>query len=801
MATLPHDTYASPGIPLWARATSGSTFVSPSSVVNSDTTEALTEAVGGGVASIEFNSIPAGTPFNKITLDGIVNGVGITTNNTESFRTTPQTTTIHGTLDVVNRTTGGTIALDGTRILYNDVPQLSMDATFTQVGTHSYDDNTGWTTYNTDSTNHWTNMSDNQFAMWQSTPGDPQSLSYNLNSIFCPNGNYTDLTFRPPQDANVLPMYFLAGGGTLTGTGGSPPYNLTLTQSGSIATSMSFRFGINPSTHNYLTTQMPFIWEMTMFNPGSNQYAINDITAPPGITQLVQFIRNDGTLKMDVLGGATITFGVGAVLRFVYRYTNPATNQARVWISLDNVLVGGADYTAGISTDYTPVIQTQYLASVPPGTSISTTMNSYNLSSATGFQGFTWSSLLDGLYPKLLSSVAPGGTAPAGWNYALLNNNQTLTFPTFSGIQPGTPIYLTFYTGATNFVGSPTYQITINGTGSTYALTNQWVQQNISFVTTGNDLIVLKSLAGGGGIMSVQSIRFDWSIPGSFQIGGIGTDAVNAITIGTGNIYTPHQITITNTPEIIFNAPLYMNTKNITDVGEINTTKVYTDVLAGNNFSYVSVASDLTFGGTGNIINVNNTTTSYLDCPAGTSNLTIGSNSSAVFLSNVSGLSVSSADIATLNSTNLGAIAGGNLYIGSNATATEIFNVYTIGNPASAGLKTNITSCGLINGSPACPVATMWYKNGSGVFVSIPIQPKRDGTANNIVFPTSAVISFAGVGTPMYITLPSLTSFNVTTGGVYGAFTNSINTPYTYDITSANFDFFSSGQFYQLVTY
>lgn len=803
MATLPHDTYASPGIPLWARATSGSTFVSPSSVVSSDTTEALTEAVGGGVASIEFNSIPAGTPFNKITLDGIYNGVGITTNNTESFRTTPQTTTIHGTLDVVNRTTGGTIALDGTRILYNDVPQLSMDATFTQVGTHSYDDNSGWTTYNTNSSNHWTTMNDNQFSMFQNTSGDPQTLSYNLNSIFCPNGNYTDLIFRQPQDANVLPMYFLAGGGTLTGTGGSPPYNLTLTQSGAIPTSLSFRFGINPSAKNYLTSQMPFIWEMTMFDPGANQYAVNDITAGSPINSLINFIRNtSGTLQMDVIGGGTITYTAGQVLRFVYRFTNPAINQARVWVSLDNVVVGGAYYTATISTEYTPVIQTQYLASVPPGTSISTTMNSYNLSSATGLQGFEWSSLQDGLYPTLLSILAPGGTAPAGWNFANIGNNQTLTFPTFSGIQPGTPIYLTFYTGAVNYLGSPTYQITINGVANTYPLSSVWVQQSIPFVTTGNDLIVLKSLAGAGGVMSVQAIRFDWSIPNAFQIGGIGTDAVNSITIGTGDIYSPHQITITNTPEIIFNAPLYLNTKNITGIDYLNGItlsglNVYTNVLNPIDFSYVSVAGDLTFGGTGNVNNCRSITTSSLDAIAGTSDLIIGASTSNVYLSNVASLNITTATITNvegcLNVNN----NSGNTTIGGGNYATYLSNVYTIESGSAGAMEINDVK--RINGMSATPCATMWYKNASGVYTSVAIQPKQDGTANAIVFPS--YVSFVGVGQIMSITLPGKTYFTITDGAIYGRWDNATLTPVVRDITAGNFNFSSTTQFYQLLPY
>jgi hypothetical protein len=802
MATLPHDTYASPGIPLWARATSGSTFVSPSSVVNSDTTQALTETVGGGVASIEFNSVPAGTAFNKITLDGIANGVGITTNNIETFRTTTQTTTIHGTMDVVNRTTGGTIALDGTRILYNDVPQLSMDATFTQVGTHSYDDNSGWTTYNTNSSNHWTTMNDNQFSMFQNQSGSPQTLSYNLNSIFCPNGNYTDLIFRQPQDANVLPMYFLSGGGTLTGTGGSPPYNLTATQSGSIPASLSFRFGIDATTKNYLTSQMPFIWEMTMFDPGANEYAVNDITAPAPINSLVNFIRNDGTLKMDVIGGGTITYTTGQVLRFVYRFTNPAINQARVWVSLDNVVVGGAYYTATLSTDYTPVIQTQYLASVPPGTTISTTMNSYNLSSATGFQGFTWSSLQDGLYPALLSVLAPGGTAPSGWNFANITNNQTLTFPTFSGIQPGTPITLTFYTGAVNYLGSPTYQIIINGVGNTYSLTSAWVHQSIGFVTTGNDLIVLKSLTGAGGVMSVQAIHFGWSIPTAFQIGGIGTDAVNEIVIGTGDIYSTKQIVIDNTPEVTLNAPLFTQGINVqgndvTAVGTLHADVVITNVLTPKDFSYVSVSGDLTFGGTGNVYNCRAITTSSLDAIAGTTDLYIGATTSNVYLSNIAGLTITTATINSvegcLNVNN----NSGNTTIGGGNFATYLSNVYSIESGTAGAMTINYVN--RINGMSATPCATMWYKNASGVYVSVAIQPKQDGTANTIVFPS--YVSFVGVGQTMSITLPGNSYFTITDGAVYGRWDNTNTTPVVRDITSGNFNFASSTQYYQLLPY
>jgi hypothetical protein len=465
------------------------------------------------------------------------------------------------------------------------------------------------------------------------------------------------------------------------------------------------------------------------------------------------------------------------------------------------VLVGGADYTATISTTYTPVIQTQYLSSVPPGTSISTTMNSYNLSSATGFLGFTWSSLLDGLYPTLLSSVAPGGTAPSGWNYALLNNNQTLTFPTFSGIQAGTPITLTFYTGATNFVGSPTYQITINGTANTSSLTNQWVQQTISFVTTGNDLIVLKSLAGAGGVMSVQAILFAWSLPSAFQIGGIGTDAVNSITIGTGNIYTPHQITITNTPEIIFNAPVVLNTKNITGIDYLNGQtlsglNVYTNNLLPIDFSYVNVLGDLNFGGTKNVKNCLAITTSSLDAIAG-SNLIIGASTSNVYLSNVASLTTTTATITNVQGCLSVNNNSGNTTIGAGNFATYLSNVFSIESGTAGAMVINYVK--RINGMSATPCATMWYKNASGVYVSVAIQPKQDGTANAIVFPS--YVSFVGVGQTMSITLPGNSYFTITDGAIFGRWDNTTLTPVVRDITAGNFNFSSTTQFYQLLPY
>jgi hypothetical protein len=813
MATYNHEVFANATTPLWAKATAGGQIASPSYVVNSLTNPqtSITTSVGLGQGSIALQSYPPttpATPLNKISFDGVGVGVGISTNNVETYRSTPEKTTITANqeVDFYNRNTGNTVKLSNNQILYNDKEQITMGSNYTQIGDNTYTDATGLNVWNTGNASQWTNMTDNQVKFWTESGSTPVAVSTLFSSPFCPDFNATFYIYNNITDEVIQPLAFVAGSGTLTHSG-SPPYTCTVANTGAIPTSLSFRWGTGGL--GIPASAMPFLYEITMPDPAAYEYEITDITAGSSVSTLIQHIKNtSGVLTFDAINNNAynpITYTAGDKVRILYEViegVSPPT--AQVSISLNNVGISSLSFAySPTSTTFTPFFQTQFSQSVPVGTSITLGVDLYTLSPVQNYKGFSWDLNKGGVYPNSLTTFVPSGTLIAGtWNSAFLIIGGRMQSPVYTQASAGASGCYVNFNGGLNAGGTGTYTLYHNGDPlvSNIPLYTYWTLESWSFTPSGNDTFEIQfNTADPQSVMSIQNFGFNYVIQNYSEIGAIGASGTQ-IGIGTGDIVTgTPQMVIDPLPQVLFNAPINMQSGNISNVGITNTERVTTDVLGVRNFSYVSVDGDLTFGGTGNIINVNNTTTSYLDCPAGTSNLTIGSNSSAVFLSNVSGLSVSSADIATLNSTNLGAIAGGNLYIGSNATATELFNVFTIGNPAAAGLKTNITSCGLINSSPACPVATMWYKNAAGAFVSIPIQPKRDGTANTFVFPNSSILSFLGVGTPMYITLPSLTSFRVTTGGVYGAYDNPINTPAVYTITAANFDFFSSSQFYQLV--
>ena len=795
MATLPHDTYANPTTPLWARATSGSSLVSPSLIVNNGTapTEAVITRVGGGQGSVEYNSVPAGTAYNKITMDGIYNGVGITTNTIETFRTNPSTTTIHGTANVVDRATGGTISLDGNRILYNNAPQLNMDTTFTEVGVNSYADNTGWTTYATNNVNDYATMNDNSLTFYHTTAGSPQTLAYELNSIFVPNAPTNALIYRNPHNTNTLSTFFNATGGTLTGGSGSAPYNLTLTNTGSVPTQISFRWGGEPLGLNYDAGLMPFAWEMSTFDPGVNQYSVVDITAPAPINSLINYIRKtSGVYYMDVVGGGTITYTLGQKLRFIYNIVDPNSNIGHLYVSLDNLVVGGANFTYSISTTMTPRFQTQGLGDVPAGTSVSFTMNTYNLDSADGFLGFTWTSLGGGLYPTQFTTIAPTGTAPAGWNFAFIQGGgQTMTFPNFTGIQPGTPITLTFQTGASDTGGQ--YQIIINGANQgTYNLTRSWSTATYTFITTGDDLIVVKNVSSALISQSIQHIVYTWNIPVEFRIGGVGQTAVNSMAIGTGNIQSVSprpQIELFNTPEMAINCPLYLN--DVIDMGlhdirranAVRTSTIFTDSIQANDYTTIGVANTMSFGGTNYLYDVLQVTTNALDCPGYATDLTIGQYTSNVNISNLTNITGSNANLYNITTSNVDNPSG-NITIGASVTALYLSNVYSIGNSTTLGAFT-IAGCRSINSAPAVPTGTLVYTANFGGTrtLTMPLQPKRDGTANNFCFPGFSGTDFVS---SVSIIVPIGATFTYTSGIVFTIYTNSFQFPAIFNFTAFN---------------
>jgi hypothetical protein len=241
MATLPHDTYASPGVPLWASAQAGQNFASPSVVVNNinTPTDAVITRVDTERGSIEFNSVPTGTPYNIITMDR-VGGTIISQNTIETFRTKIGETKVTGELNVYSPTTGSTINLAGNKINYNNIQQVVMDETFTQVGDKSYGDSNGWNVYNTSSPSNSTNIRDNTIQFWTQSNTTPTTRTYNFASDFVPNGATSALIFTNIHDTQKNALGFQDFAGTLNVSGDSNTYYLLLENTGITNTDIGF---------------------------------------------------------------------------------------------------------------------------------------------------------------------------------------------------------------------------------------------------------------------------------------------------------------------------------------------------------------------------------------------------------------------------------------------------------------------------------------------------------------------------------------------------------------------------------
>ena len=66
-----------------------------------------------------------------------------TQNTIETLRTSTDATKVSGNLAIYNPTTGSTASISGNKLNYNNVQQVVMDETFTQVGDKSYGDSNG----------------------------------------------------------------------------------------------------------------------------------------------------------------------------------------------------------------------------------------------------------------------------------------------------------------------------------------------------------------------------------------------------------------------------------------------------------------------------------------------------------------------------------------------------------------------------------------------------------------------------------------------------------------------------------
>jgi hypothetical protein len=409
--------------------------------------------------------------------------------------------------------------------------------------------------------------------------------------------------------------------------------------------------------------------------------------------------------------------------------------------------------------------------------------------------GFT---LMDPLYsPVAITLVNSPYNGKAVWlgvnTYAGVSCFLSIPMP--AGITPGTTMTLTF-----NYTGEGTGFVTRNGglVNSLYSDKTQWRTFTYSwFYAPGDDMVIEYIFTFGSPtatVLNVTNVNVSYAGTSASLDGGIGLDG-GVLKLGTSNYLATPGIYITPS-NMGFLQPIAtditLDNTQILGASTINATTVnggdvYTNVLHKTDFSYISVDGDFTFGGTGNIYGANDIQTNSLNCLAGgTGTLDIGSNSTVVNLYNVGGI--------TTNTVN--PVGSGNLTIGSvvaPGSYVDLLAVRDLYYQPSYGLM-SIYGLGQINLTPACPNATLWYSNAAGLYTSVAISPKKDGTANANVFPAAMGFTAGGVT----LTIPPHTSFTLTNGATYGRWDNTASTPLNFNIGSGNFNPASTTQYYQL---
>ena len=843
MATLPHDTYASPGIPLWASAQSGQAFASPSIVEDDleNPTKAVITRVGAEEGSLEYNSIPVGTPYNIITMDR-VGGTYFTQNTIETLRTQIGETKVTGELNVYNTNTGSTMNLAGNKINYNNIQQVVMDETFTQIGDKSYGDGNGWNVYNTSSPSNSANLRDNTLQFWTQSNTTPTTQTYNFQSDFVPNANTSALIFNNIHDTLNNNLSFQDFAGTLTVTGDPSTYYLHLENTGITNTAIGFGWSVYGDL-GFSQGLMPFIWRMTMFDPGAYQWEIRDITQPDPLARLVQYIRKTaGICYFDVYGGGTVEFTPGDTLEFLYRKYDETT--ASVYISVNQQVVGGTSFEYSPSFVFTPRLQTQDLSLVPPGTQIETEMLFYTQAEEpTSFQGFSWTQDAGGLYPVAYALISPNGVSPTPeiLNNAFVVNGAEMYFRPFQEVSPGQAVQLRWYAGGN---GAGTFQLWINGRlWDEYSNSDSWEEFSTSYTSSGSDDIYIRNTTPTSSVLSVQNVRWTWTQTNDVAVAYLtasGTGGSRAMDIGTAGSSANMTLNVSNTQ---FLKPIDMNAGTISNASNISATYVNADYLTdadgtgtitlgasidGDEFSIQNIwGFAMTEGGSGTL-NMNNQIISnashvYGSLAGGYSGFNIdyagqflwnsggqdariypGGSLSFNIVNNNGSLVVATSGaghnitIASPSANIYVGLDGDNVYVGNGVSNVYVSNVNTISGKASSGGY--ITNFATINNSPAVATGIIFYTTNFGGYrvLTMPLPPKKDSANNQSVFGTG--LTGDNFVSASAVTIPVGASFNIQdpAGTFIVSTANATSHPKIFDISTYGFSPTSTTQVYQL---
>jgi hypothetical protein len=819
MATLPYGTYANPTTPLWATAGAGQQFVSPSEVTNDlvPATAEITTVVNADVTgSFQLNTIPNGTPLNEIKLEGLTNGIGLYTNGQPTLTSAPGNTAVLGDLQVVSQQTGGTWTFNNNELSYNNIKQLTGDATYTQLGENTYSDQYGLNVWNVNSSNKTSTVSDREIYFTTTTAGTTTTNTYDFISPLVPNRTTTNPLVRNPNSRTPLfpnDAYFSPqNGSSSVSVSPSKPYAVSVTNTNPAVFNVGVFLSKSSTPNDWISaTQLPLWFELELFDPGSQVYRLRNNAGGFGQTDLLDEIKNvAGVLSFIPLGASTpTTYVVGDEITIVYEWVDIPTGQAQVIIAKNNVVISTAP--VGITLASFLVINFTSLTQVPSGSTF--TLPSFNWGNTSpiisSFNGWEWSAGLGGLYPRNNTALAPassGSNPPAIlYDSVFLLGGCSMTSPPISSGQ-GLTITIAGFKGSK--LGTGTLQIFQNTFSQIFSgvITNAWTSGTIvTAVSTGSDTFTFVYTSSTD-VLSFQRLQISYVTPVDVLDGGVGMNGTT-LNLGAGNYYSAPTMRMTSS-NVVLTKPLNMSNFNISNVGSIQTNTL--TYVGGGGQVNVTANLDMYNNSIANLFEVSSSNVRTLNLRSVAPATTINVRNTLDMLAN--------------NISNAGTITCDNIGNNNDLTSTYVRTLYLSGINSSTGLligfsntaevsidKVNVIQgrstsngmqmklCEFINGGPACATGSVWYVGNffGNKQLACPMPPARVPTVGTSI--TYFVSPDDYVYTVGY-TLPPYSTIDIFDSGIIiHTQNNTTNRPQTY--VNGDFILDNPARSYRLTAY
>ena len=322
-----------------------------------------------------------------------------------------------------------------------------------------------------------------------------------------------------------------------------------------------------------------------------------------------------------------------------------------------------------------------------------------------------------------------------------------------------------FYATGNDEVEFQTQVVPYTGNASQFNITN--INFNFTIASTSTSQVSLASPSRNGsnyGVLNLSSLYTDGTTLGSYiQVG----DAYNGITLQTisslgSSILLGSGIGLNSTTNITLNS-------GTTNVGG-------TLAMGGHDISNAATITATTA-----------VATPALDNP--TSTLTIGTGSSSVTLNRAS-------NVYTANLDAFGTTMNVGLYSGSNSVGVYNVNVLSGTLTSGGGTGFNISNCKMLNLSPACPPAVLFYTANFAAYrqLSTTLLPGNAVRMTN-VFPSGFVPD--NWISADYITIPAYSVFTLS-GTVSFTQSNTNSIPQIYSLSGHSFSPTDAAQRYSL---